>query len=123
MTVGRVGAGTVMKLQAKSLAKALPAKSVAAVVIVAVNKVLVARRAAGVKVAMLPVQLLFQLRRRAWACDVKVVSGEVRVAQFIASLKVALTAWLMATPVAAFAGMVETTVGVSGAVAVVKVHT
>jgi hypothetical protein len=50
---------------------------------------------------------------------------ELIVAGFIASLKVILTARLMATPVAALTGMVETTVGgvVSGAAAVVKVHT
>ena len=55
--------------------------------------------------------------------SVKVVAAIV--AGFIASLKVALTTWLMGTPVAPLAGIVETTVGgvVSGAVAVVKVHT
>jgi hypothetical protein len=126
MTVGGVGAGTVLKLHAKALVRALPARSVAPVVIVAVNKVLVASGIAGVKVATVPAQLTVPATALALGpMTVKVVAGEVRVAQFIASLKVILTAWLRATPVAALTGMVETTVGgvVLGAALVVKVHT
>jgi hypothetical protein len=51
---------------------------------------------------------------------VKVVT--VRVAQFMASLNVALTNWLRGTPVAPLAGTVEMTVGAVGAVTVVKVQ-
>jgi hypothetical protein len=45
------------------------------------------------------------------------------VAGFIASLKVALRAWLMGTPVAPFTGTVEMIVGGVGAGTVLKVHT
>jgi hypothetical protein len=54
---------------------------------------------------------------------VKVVAGEASVAQFIASLKVALSAWVMGTPVAPFAATVFTTAGGGGGAAtVVKLH-
>jgi hypothetical protein len=53
--------------------------------------------------------------------NVKVV--ELIVAGVIATLKVALRAWLMGTPVAKLMGMVEMTVGGVGAGAVKKVHT
>jgi hypothetical protein len=92
MTVGGVGAGTVLKLHTKALASPLPARSVAPVVIVAVNKVLVASRAAGVKVATVPVQLIVSATAVApGPVTVKVVAGDVRVAQFIALLKDALS--------------------------------
>jgi hypothetical protein len=47
------------------------------------------------------------------------------VVSFIASLKVAVIAWLRGTPVARFAGFVENTVGgvVSGAAPVLNAHT
>jgi hypothetical protein len=50
---------------------------------------------------------------------VKVV--DVRVAQLIVSLNVALSTWLRGTPLALFRGIVEVTAGVG--VIVVKVHT
>jgi hypothetical protein len=50
----------------------------------------------------------------------KVVAGVASVAQVIASLKVALSTWLIGTPVAVFTGTVAVTVG--GGVIVVKVH-
>jgi hypothetical protein len=59
---------------------------------VAVNKVLVASRAAGVKVATVPVQLIVPATAVApGPVTVKVVAGDVRVAQFIALLKDALS--------------------------------
>src|SRR6266571_899578 len=56
LTVGGVvsGVAAVVKLQPKSAASALPARSLAPVVIVAVNVVRGARALAGVKVAVTP---------------------------------------------------------------------
>jgi hypothetical protein len=54
---------------------------------------------------------------------VRVKVAAVRVTQFIASLNVALTAWLRGTAVAPLTGTVEMTVGVVGAATVVKVQT
>ena len=54
---------------------------------------------------------------------VKVVAGDVRVAQFIASLKVALSTWAMGTPVAPFTGIVEITIVGRRGDRVVKLHT
>ena len=56
LTVGRVvsGVAPVVKLQPKSVASALPARSLAPVVTVAVNVVRGARALAGVKVAVTP---------------------------------------------------------------------
>ena len=45
------------------------------------------------------------------------------VAEFIPTLKVALTARFTGTLVAPFTGVVETTVGGTGAVTLVNVHT
>jgi hypothetical protein len=53
--------------------------------------------------------------------SVKVVAGDCRVEQSIASLKVAVSTWVMGTPVAVIRGTVDTTRG--GGVIVVKVHT
>jgi hypothetical protein len=50
-----------------------------------------------------------------------VVAGDASVAQFIASLNVALSTWFVGTPVAAFAGTVAIVTG--GGVTVVNVHT
>jgi hypothetical protein len=52
---------------------------------------------------------------------IKVPDGDASVAQFIASLNVALSAWLTGTPVAPFPGIVAITVGTSETV--VKVQT
>jgi hypothetical protein len=52
---------------------------------------------------------------------VNVVAGDASVAQFIASLKVALSTWAIGIPIAPFAGTTAVTVG--GGVIVVKVHT
>jgi hypothetical protein len=56
LTVGGVvsGAAPVVKLQTKLLTIALPARSLAPVVIVAVKRVLAARLLVGVKVAVVP---------------------------------------------------------------------
>jgi hypothetical protein len=114
-----VGGGAVVKVHAKLADKGTPARSFAPVVTVAVNKVLLARTAVGVKVAVLPAYVT--------APVTGVAPGPVRVnviapivAGFIASLNVAETRVFTGTTVAAFAGTVETTVGGG---AVVKVHT
>ena len=100
----------------------MPARSLAPVAMVAVNKVLTASVAPGVKVATAPAQLTVPATGVApGPVTVKVVAGDASVAQVIASLKVALNTWLTRTPVAAFTGVVETTAG--GGVIVVKVHT
>jgi hypothetical protein len=52
---------------------------------------------------------------------INVVAGDASVVQFIASLNVALSICAIGTPVAAFIGTVEMTIG--GGVMVVKVHT
>jgi len=56
ITVGAVVAGTVLKVHEKLLPSGSPVESVMAVVRVAVYKVLVSSRAAGVNVATAPVQ-------------------------------------------------------------------
>jgi hypothetical protein len=54
--------------------------------------------------------------------SVKVVAGDCcSVEQSIASLNLAVSTWVILTPVAVFRGVVDTTVG--GGVIVVKVHT
>src|SRR5579859_5859790 len=121
ITVGGVGAGAVRKLQTYSLARAPPVELLAPVEIVAVNKVLTASRAAGVKVATLPVQPTVPAMGVAPdPVNVNVAAGEARVVQFIAWLKVTLSAWLVSTPVAPLAGTVVRTVG-AGPI-VVKLH-
>jgi hypothetical protein len=114
-----VGGGAVVKVHTKLADKGTPARSFAPVVIVAVNKVLLARTAVGVKVAVLPAYVT--------APVTGVAPGPVRVnviapivAGFMASLNVAETRVFTGTAVAPFAGTVETTVGGG---AVVKVHT
>src|SRR5256885_1576757 len=90
------GVAPVVKLQTKLLASALPARSLAPVVIVA----------------------------RLVGLGAGVASGVI-VKASIASLKAAAIFWLMATPVAALAGTVKLTVGavVSGVAPVVKLQT
>ena len=83
-----------------------------------------ARSAAGVNVAVEPEQLTVPATAVfPGPARVKVVAGDVSVAQFIASLKVALSAWVIGTPVAPFAATVLATVGGGGGAAtVVKLH-
>ena len=71
---------------------------------VAVYKELFASTAVGVKVATLPAQPTVPPPRLRRTGQLKVVAGESKVAQFIASLKVALSTWVGSTPVAPFAG-------------------
>ena len=110
------GPSPVVKFHAKSTASALPARSLTPVVIVALYGVLGARWLAGTNTALtleyftVPdtgVSPCFRVK-----VTVKTVNG------FIASLKTAVIALLMGTPVSALAGMVELTVGavVSGPV-------
>jgi len=121
----------VVKLQglaAVPAASTFPAKSVAAIVIVAVYSVVAARFADGVKVAMslagsyvtVPVTVVPPVPATA---NVKVPAAKM-LAGFIASLNVALTAALSATPVAPLAGLVSVIVGgvVSTPAPVIKLH-
>jgi hypothetical protein len=83
--------------------------------------VLNARLAAGVKVATAPEQLTVPATAVVpGPVTVNVVAGDASVEQVIASLKVAVSAWVTSTPVAVFTGTVAVTVG--GGVIVVKVH-
>jgi hypothetical protein len=114
-----VGAAAVVKVHTKLAARGTLAGSFAPVVIVAIYKVLVARTAVGVNVAVVPAKVTVPATG--------VMPGPVRVnvaasivAGFMASLKVAETAVLRATAVAPFTGIVEMTVGGG---AVVKLHT
>jgi hypothetical protein len=113
-----VGAAAVVNVHTKLAASEAPAGSFAPVVIVAVNKVLLARSADGVNVAVLPVYVTVPATGVApGPVTVKVVP--LIVAGFMASLNVAEIVVLTATAGAPFAGIVETTVG---AAAVVNVH-
>jgi hypothetical protein len=120
-TVGGVsGAGEVKKLHWVR-ATPWPARSWAPVEIWAEYKVLYARLLWGVKIATLPAQATVPVTFTGpGAASVKVVAGDVSVEQSIASLKVAVSTWLMGTPMALFTG---TTVTVGGGVIVVNVHT
>ena len=107
----------------KFVASALPAASLAAVVMVAVYCVPAARDVDGVKVAVLP--LTFTMPVTAVPLVVASLTlAVVSVALVMASEKVADTVAFVATAVAAFAGEVKDTVGgvVSGAAAVVNVQ-
>jgi hypothetical protein len=117
ITVG-FGAGTVVKVHTKLAASAAPVGSFAAVVIVAVNKVLVARTVVGVNVAVVPAKVTEPATDVAPG-PVKVKVAALIVAGFIGSLNVADTEVLTSTPVAPIIGTVETTVGAL----VVKLHT
>jgi hypothetical protein len=127
LTVGAVvsGVAPVVKLQVKALARALPATSLATVVIVAVQMVLAGRLLDGVKVATLPLTAYPTVPVLAVpAGHASVKLAVVRVSGSIASLKLAEISVLSATPVAPAAGTVELTVGavVSGMAPVVKVQ-
>src|SRR5207253_1814863 len=125
LTVGRVvsGVAPVVKLQLKSVASALPARSLAPVVTVAVYAVRGARLPAGVKVAVTPASATVPATVAAPCFKVKLAVLIVKGS--IASLKMAAILPLMATPVAALAGTAALTVGrvVSGVAPVVKLQT
>jgi hypothetical protein len=117
-----VGAAAVVNVHTKLAASEAPAGSFAPVVIVAVNKVLLARTADGVNVAVLPASVTVPATGVApGPVTVKVVP--LMVAAFIASLNVAEMVVFTATAVAPFVGTVETTVGGTAVAAVVNVHT
>jgi hypothetical protein len=109
-------------------ASALPERSWAAFVIVAVYSP-AARAAVGVKVSVFPTPE-YATKPPTVVAGVPVVSVKVAglmivtVAGFMALLKVAVTIWLVGTPVAPPTGFSPITVGfvVSGAAAVVNVH-
>jgi len=120
-TVGgtTAGGGAVVKVHTKLAASGVPEVSFAPVVIVAVNKVLLARIDAGVNVAVLPVYVTAPATAVAPGPDtVKVVP--VMVAAFIGTLNVAETRVLTGTAMAPFTGTVDIT---AGGGAVVNVHT
>jgi hypothetical protein len=76
----------------------------------------------GVKVATAPAQAAVPATAaKPGPVTVKVAAGDASVAQLIDSLKVALSTWLIGTPVAPFEDTVETTNG--GGVIVVNVQT
>jgi hypothetical protein len=105
-----VGMLAVVKVQTKLLASALPAGSLAPVVIVPVNPVLGARLLAGVNVAVVPEAVTVPGRGVPLGpATVKVTV--LSVVGFITLLKVAVITWLTGTAVAPFEGFVETTKG------------
>jgi hypothetical protein len=114
-----VGAAAVVKVHTKLVANPAPVGSFAPVVIVAVNKVPLARRVVGVNVAVVPAKVTAPATGAAPG-PAKVNVAALIVAAFMASLNVAEMVVLAATPVAPLTGTVETTVG---AAAVVKVQT
>jgi hypothetical protein len=114
-----VGGEAVVKVQTKLAASGTPVRFFAPVVIVAVNKVPVARIVVGVNVAVVPANVTVPATGVVPG-PVKVNVAALIVAGFIAWLNVAETVVLTATPIAPFAGTVETTVAGG---AVVKVHT
>jgi hypothetical protein len=114
-----VGAGAVVKVHTKLVASPAPVGSFTPVVIVAVNKVLLARMFVGVNVAVVPAKVTVPATGVAPG-PAKVNVAALIVAGFMASLNVAEIVVLAATPVAPLTGTVETTVG---AAAVVKVQT
>jgi hypothetical protein len=113
-----VGGGAVVKVHTKLAASAAPPGSLAPVVIVAVNPVLLARTVVGVNVAVLPAYVTTPATGVAPG-PVKVNVVPLIVAGFMASLNVAETRVFTGTAVAPLAGDVETTVGAP----VVKLHT
>jgi hypothetical protein len=124
-TVGTGGVtGTVVKIQLKLAASALPAASAAAVVMVAVYCVLPARGVDGVNVAVLPLTFTVPATTVPPEVVTTVKLAVLKVAFVIASEKVADTGEFSATPVAAFAGEVADTVGgvISRTAAVVNVE-
>jgi hypothetical protein len=111
-TVGGVMSGdTVVKLQEKAAASALPAVSCASVVMVAVYWVLAARFAPGVSVAVFPATLTTPATAGPPAVGARVKLAAFSVALFIGSEKVADTVVFRTTPTAPFAGVIPATVG------------
>jgi len=104
-----VGMAPVVNLQTKLLASALPAGSLAPVVMVPVNVVLGGRLAAGVNVAVALERTTAPETSPPELATVKV--AVLMVAGSIASLKVTVIIWVIGTQVARFAGFVEITVG------------
>ena len=90
---------------------ALPAASFAAVVTVAVYCALPARLALGVNVAVVPLTFTVPVTTAPPAVGARIKLAVVSVELVIASDKVANTDEFVATPVAAFAGDVDATVG------------
>jgi hypothetical protein len=129
VTVGAVVSPrlVVVKVHAKSLAKVLLAKSLAKVVILAVNRVLFAKVLGdvGVNVAvrLLGVKPTVPVTSVLVAILVNVKLLASMLLAVMSSLKVALMPVLLATPVAALAGTFKITVGrvVSASAAVVNV--
>jgi len=114
-----VGGGAVVKVQTKLVASGAPVGSFAPVVIVAVNRVLVASVVVGVNVAVVPVNVTVPATGVAPG-PVKVNVAALMVAGFMASLNVAEMRVLTGTARAPFVGTVEMTMAGG---AVVNVHT
>jgi hypothetical protein len=114
-----VGGGAVVKVHTKLAARGTPVGSLAPVVIVAINKVPLARADVGVNVAVVPAKATVPVTGVAPGPD-KVNVAALIVAGFMGSLNVAEIVVVRAAPVAPLAGTVEMTVGGG---AVVKVHT
>jgi len=116
------GAAAVVNCQVKLAASALPAASLAVVEMVAVYRVLPARLAEGVNLAVLPLMLTAPGTAVPPAVCLRVKLAVLSVEFVIASEKLADTEEFSATPLAPLTGDVEDTVGgvVSGAAAVVN---
>jgi hypothetical protein len=114
-----VGGGAVVKVHTKLVASGAPVGSFAPVVIVAVNRVLVASVVVGVNVAVVPVNVTVPATGVAPG-PVKVNVAALIVAGFMASLNVAERRVLTGTARAPFVGTVEMTMAGG---AVVNVHT
>ena len=112
VTLGMV---PVVNVQTKFAASALPAGSVAPVVIVPVYVVLASRLAAGVNVAVAPEEVTAPITAvPPGPASVNVTV--LRVVGFIPVLKVAVTIWETGVPVARFVGLVEITRGATNPV-------
>jgi hypothetical protein len=126
VTVGGVLSALVpvVKLHMKLDASALLSRSFAAVVIVALNKVLAARGLVGARIAVLPEYDTVPATDVVPGPSRLNVAGAVIVSGFIASLKVAVIFWLSGTAVAVSIGNAEITDGdvVSEAAPVVNDH-
>jgi len=105
-----VGMLAVVKVQTKLLASALPAGSLAPVVIVPVNLMLGARLLAGVNVAVVP-EAVTVPGRGVPLGPAMVKVTVLSVVGFITLLKVAVMTWVTGTAAAPFVGFVETTKG------------
>ena len=104
----------VVKVHTLLLAKAWPAVSLAPVLIVAVNIVLPASALAGANIAVLLVASNVTVPAITVMPGLVKVKLVASVAGSIATLKTAVTFTLIATPVAASAGLVEMMVGTTG---------